>query len=158
MRIVPAGEQMRAPLPSAAPGTRRSYTVIYDGDCQVCGRIAKVLTKWDRDGELEIIPSQAQSVRERFPWIPSRAYAESLQVVRLSDGKTWQGGASLEQLLNVLPKGWVASWLFMIPFARPLAERFYRWFARNRFRMGCSDHCAVGPPDLKHRDGGPGKK
>lgn len=158
MKIVLAADQVRAPLPSTAPGTRRSYTVVYDGDCKVCGRIATVLTKWDRDGVLEIVPSQTQSVRDRFPWIPPRAYAESLQVVRLSDGKTWQGGAALEQLLKVLPKGWLASWLFTIPFARPMAEKFYRWFARNRFRMGCSDHCAVGPSDLDNPDGNTGKR
>jgi len=158
MKIMPASEPSPAPLSSTTSKARRSYTVIYDGDCKVCGRIVKVLTRWDREGELEIIPSQAPSVRERFPWIPARAYVESLQVVRMSDGKTWQGGAALEQLLKVLPKGWLASWLFMIPFARPLAEKFYRWFARNRFRMGCSDHCAVGPPDLDDRDGSAGKK
>ena len=155
---MPANKKRRAPLPSAAPDARRTYTVIYDGDCKVCGRIVKVLTRWDREGELEIIPSQAQSVRERFPWIPPHAYVESMQVVRTSDGKTWQGGAALEQLLKVLPKGWLASWLFMIPFARPLADKFYRWFARNRFRMGCSDHCPVGPHDLDHPNGNAGKK
>ena len=158
MKIVPASKQERAPLSSAAPKVRRSHIVIYDGDCKVCGRIVKVLTRWDRQDELEIIPSQAQSVRERFPWIPPHAYVESMQVIRTSDGKTWQGGAALEQLLKVLPKGWLASWLFMIPFGRPLADKFYRWFARNRFRMGCSEHCAVGPPNLDHRNGNAGKE
>ena len=133
--------------------TGRRYVVIYDGDCKVCGRTAKLLAQWDHGRELEIIPSQTPGVRERFPWIPERAYMESLQVVRTVDSRTWQSSAALEELLNVLPKGRLISWLFKIPFARPLADRFYRWFARNRYRMGCSDHCAVRDAHLDYGDG-----
>jgi predicted DCC family thiol-disulfide oxidoreductase YuxK len=123
--------------------TARRYTVIYDGDCAVCTRMVKVLDNWDRNRELEIIPSQAPGVSERFPWIPAHAYAESVQVIRASDDKTWQAGAALEELLKVLPKGRLVSWLFKVPFARPLADKFYWWFARNRYRMGCGEHCAM---------------
>jgi predicted DCC family thiol-disulfide oxidoreductase YuxK len=158
MKTMPASEGAKERSSFAESKRGSGYVVVYDGDCKVCGRIVEVLKKWDRDRALEIIPSQDPSVRTRFPGIPPHAYVESMQVVRTSDGKTWQGGAALEQLLKVLPKGWLASWLFTIPFARPLAEKFYRWFARNRFRMGCSDHCAVGPPDPNYRDGDRGKQ
>ena len=126
----------------------RRYAVIFDGDCKVCGRTAKLLAQWDRGRELEIIPSQTPGLSERYPWIPERAYAESLQVVRTVDGRTWQAAAALEELLNVLPKGRLISWLFKVPFVRPLVDRFYRWFARNRYRMGCGEHCAVRDANL----------
>ena len=119
------------------------YTVVYDGSCRVCGKIVKALDKWDANKQLEIIPSETPGLDARFPWIPESAYVESLQLIRARDGKTWQGAASIEQLLDVLPRGKIASWIFSIPFARPLAERAYRWFARNRYRLGCSDHCQV---------------
>jgi len=131
----------------------RRYTVVYDGDCKVCGRMVELLTSWDRNHELEIIPSQAPGVHARFPWIPLRAYVESMQVIRTSDGKTWQAAAGLEELLKVLPKGGLVSWLFKIPFARPIANKFYGWFARNRYRMGCGEHCAVRPAGPDYRDG-----
>ena len=137
--------------PVAAPSRR--YTVIYDGHCKVCGRMVSVLAKWDRDRKLEIIPSQTPGVRERFPWIPARAYVDSIQVIRTRDGKTWQAAAALEELLTVLPKGKLISWMFKIPFVRPLVDRFYRWFARNRYRLGCGKHCAVRNPDLDYGDG-----
>jgi predicted DCC family thiol-disulfide oxidoreductase YuxK len=137
--------------PVAAPS--RGYTVIYDGHCKVCGRMVRVLAKWDRDRKLEIIPSQTPGVRERFPWIPARAYVESMQVVRTRDGKTWQAAAALEELLTVLPRGKLISWTFKIPLVRPLVDRFYRWFARNRYRLGCGEHCAVRNPDLDYGDG-----
>lgn len=119
------------------------YTVVYDGSCNVCGKIVKGLAKWDRNNQLEIIPSQTPGLAARFPWIPEHAYVESLQLIRARDGKTWQGAASIEQLLDILPKGRLISWIFSIPFARPLAEKGYRWFARNRYHLGCSDHCQI---------------
>jgi Uncharacterized protein conserved in bacteria len=121
--------------------TDKRFTVIYDGDCGVCVNLAGMLHKWDSDEELEITPSEAPGVKERFPWIPEKAYSEALQVVRITDGKTTQGAAAIEDLLNALPKGRLISWLFKIPLVRPLAERFYRWFASNRYRMGRGKHC-----------------
>ncbi len=119
------------------------YTVVYDGSCNVCGKIVRGLAKWDRHRRLEIVPSQTPGLAARFPWIPEPAYVESLQLVRTRDGKTWQGAASIEQLLDVRPKGKLLSWIFSIPFVRPVAEKAYRWFARNRYHLGCSDHCQL---------------
>ena len=153
VRFTVAREESSESMAPIAGEPGRLYTVIYDGHCKVCGRMVKFLRKWDRNRELEIIPSQAAGVRARFPWIPQRAYTESVQVVRTSDGMTWQAAAALEEVLKVLPKGRLFAWLFKIPFMRPLADRFYRWFARNRYRMGCGEHCALRPADLDYGDG-----
>jgi predicted DCC family thiol-disulfide oxidoreductase YuxK len=130
----------------------KQLTVIYDGHCGVCTRLAKRVAKLDTHGILEIVPSQEPGVRERFPWIPANAYDESLQVIRTSDGSTWQGAAGVEEIIGTLRAGWMVSWLFLLPFARRIAERAYRWFADHRGELGCGDHCqthtvspAVGP-------------
>ncbi|HEU4412218.1 MAG TPA: DUF393 domain-containing protein [Polyangiaceae bacterium] len=128
------------PVEQASAGLGRPYTVVYDGTCRVCQRIVRTLTRWDRDQRLELVPSQGPGVRARFPWIPERAYAESVQLVA-ADGRTWQGAAAVERIIDLMPKGWLISWVFSIPFVRPLAERFYRWFARHRYRLGCGKHC-----------------
>lgn len=136
---------------AAPPPLDRPYTVVYDGNCKVCGRLVKLLDKWDRKRVLEVIPSQTPGVQARFPWIPARAYTESVQLIG-PGGRTWQGAAAIEQLLDVLPKGKLLSWIFSIPFVRPLAEKFYRWFARNRYRMGCGEHCQSRPLLVDYRD------
>ncbi|MEO6528131.1 MAG: DUF393 domain-containing protein [Gemmatimonadaceae bacterium] len=125
----------------------RAYTVVYDGDCKVCTRLSLVLVKWDKRRQLEVVSSQQPGVMARFPWIPPRAYVDALQLVA-KDGTTSQGSAAIEQLLRVLPKGRLISWLFSVPFARPLADRFYRWFARNRYKLGCGAHCQSRPLDV----------
>lgn len=127
-------------------GPAPAYTVVYDGHCRVCNKLVAALRKWDRHGELEIVPFQAPGVQQRFSRIEPGAFTESMQVVRSTDGKTWQGAAAIELLLDVLPRGrWIA-WIFRVPLVRGIAERMYRWFARNRYRMGCEDHCRTGSP------------
>jgi predicted DCC family thiol-disulfide oxidoreductase YuxK len=136
---------------NAEAGTGRPYTCVYDGQCKVCTRLSKVLTKWDRDHRIEIIPSQASGVMARFPWIPSRAYAEALQLIG-PGGQTWSGAAAIEKLLDILPKGKLIGWIFKIPFVRAFADRFYKWFARNRYRLGCGEHCQSRPADVHFRE------
>jgi predicted DCC family thiol-disulfide oxidoreductase YuxK len=75
-----------------------------------------------------------------------------MQVIRTSDRKTWEGEAALEELLNVLPKGRLISWMFEVPLVRPFVGKFYRWFARNRYRLGCGEHCAVKPASAAARN------
>lgn len=129
---------------SEASGSGRPYTLVYDGHCKVCGRLVKVLETWDREEILEIIPSQNTSVLARFPWIPAEAYSEALQLVG-PGGHTWQGAQAIEELLRILPYGGALGWVFRIPYVGTLADRFYRWFARNRYRFGCGDHCSYRP-------------
>ena len=126
--------------PGAPAALGRPYTVVYDGTCKVCVPLAKLLVKWDRKHVLEVVPSQQPGVMARFPWIPPTAYAQALQLVG-PGGRTWQGAAAIEQLLDVLPKGRLISWIFSIPGVRRLADRFYKWFARNRYKLGCGKHC-----------------
>lgn len=129
----------------------RPYTVVYDGACRVCNRLVTLLRTWDRTNLLTIVPSQATGVRARFPWIPARAYAESVQLIG-PGGRTWQGARAIEQLLRVLPHGrWIA-WVFHIPGVRRIAEWLYIWFARNRYRLGCGEHCQYRELDLDYGD------
>jgi predicted DCC family thiol-disulfide oxidoreductase YuxK len=143
------------PVETSAPrwgGEGRAYTLVYDGDCKVCTRLARVLATWDVHGLIEVVPFQNPSVAPRFPWIPERAYREAMQLVQTSTGKTWQGAAAAEELLNILPKGCLIGWLFNVPLIRPLADRVYKAFARNRYRLGCGEHCTYKPGSLDYRD------
>ena len=139
VRFTVRGAPESAPAPT---GLGRPYVVIYDGHCKVCGRIVVALQRWDREKRLEIVPSQAPGVMARFPWIPARAYTESVQFIE-PGGATWQGAAAIEHIIDALPKGRFITWVFSIPFVRPLAEKFYRWFAKNRYKLGCGAHCQL---------------
>jgi predicted DCC family thiol-disulfide oxidoreductase YuxK len=128
----------------ATAGLGRPYTLVYDGMCRVCNRLANLLRKWDKRHEIEVVPSHASGVMARFPWIPASAFSQAIQLVG-PGGATWQGAAAIEELLGILPRGrWIA-WIFSVPFVRPIADRIYRWFARHRYRLGCGKHCISRP-------------
>jgi predicted DCC family thiol-disulfide oxidoreductase YuxK len=129
----------------------RRYTLVYDGDCRVCTRLVNLLRAWDSRNDIEIVPSQAPGVLPRFPWIPARAFQDAIQLIG-PGGATWQGASAIEELLGILPRGrWIA-WIFRIPLVRSIADRAYRWFARNRYRMGCGQHCTSRPTNTAFPD------
>lgn len=132
-------------------GEGRPWTLVYDGNCNVCGRLVRLLERWDRRKQIEIVPSQNTCVQARFPWIPAEAYAEAIQLIG-AGGRTSQGADAIEDLLGILPKGWAIGWIFKLPFVGWLVDRLYRWFARNRYRFGCGDHCRYRPPRLDYGD------
>jgi predicted DCC family thiol-disulfide oxidoreductase YuxK len=136
---------------AASVGLGRPYTLVYDGNCTVCGRLVKLLRAWDRTDEVAVVPSQLPGVMARFPWIPARAYVEAVQLIG-PGGRTWSGASAIEQLLNILPRGRLIAWIFKIPLMRGIADRFYKWFARNRYHFGCGDHCQARPMDVIFRE------
>jgi predicted DCC family thiol-disulfide oxidoreductase YuxK len=134
-----------------AGASGRPWTVVYDGTCKVCNRLVGLLAAWDRRGEIEMIPYQNTSVLSRFPWIPADAYVEAMQLIG-PGGRTWQGGGAVEQLLKVLPAGGLIGWVFRLPFFGRGFEVFYRWFARNRYKFGCGEHCQSRPLKVDYGD------
>lgn len=136
---------------ATAASAGRPYTVVYDGVCKVCTRSANLLRRWDTRGEIEVVPLQNTSVYVRFPWIPAEAYAEAMQLVG-PGGQTWQGAQAIQQLLKILPMGGALGWAFHLPFFGRLFDRFYRWFARNRYRFGCGEHCQARPLKVDFHD------
>lgn len=142
---------VRGVADQATDGLGRPYTLVYDGMCRMCTRLANVLRRWDAPRQIEVVPSQATGVMARFPWIPPDAYGQAIQLVG-PGGRTWQGAEAVEQLLGILPRGrWIA-WIFHVPFVRALADRIYRWVARNRYRLGCGEHCQSRPLNVAFRD------
>jgi predicted DCC family thiol-disulfide oxidoreductase YuxK len=143
VRFVLAGET------SECGGEGRPWTLVYDGHCEVCGRFVRLLDRWDRRKQIEALPSQNPCVPARFPWIPGEAYADAMQLIG-PGGRTTQGAKAIEDLLGILPKGWMLGWIFRLPLVGWLADKLYRWFARNRYRFGCGEHCQHRPPRLDY--------
>jgi predicted DCC family thiol-disulfide oxidoreductase YuxK len=120
-----------------APGP---WTLIYDGDCEICRRSVTALVAWDRDRAFECLPYQDAGVTARFPALDPRALRDAVHLVG-ADGRVWAGAAAVEQAARLLPRARALAWLFRLPFAGALADRAYRAIARHRHRFGCREHC-----------------
>ena len=139
----------------AEPG--RPYALIYDGECEVCGRLVRLVEGWDRRSLIETIPSVRPDVAARFPWLTAAECERAMQLVGPA-GETWSGAAAVGRLLRLLPHGWLAGWVFHLPMGGRAVEKAYRWFAGNRYRFGCSEHCPVtaAAPPAPRSDTSPG--
>jgi acetyl esterase len=112
----------------------RRHVLVYDGECGVCLRSVRLLRGWDRGDRIEMAPFQSEGVMDRFPRIPEDEFREAVQLIA-PDGRRWSGADAVERALALTPRGRPIAWLFRLPFARHIARRAYRWFARNRGRF-----------------------
>ena len=121
------------PLPVRPMGIDRA-TLIYDGECGFCRQAVALVSKWDRERRVTLIPFQEQARVAAFR-IPLPALAAAMHLV-LPDGRVRAGADAAPDLLRLLPgKRWLAS-VFTVPGVLPVARRVYAWVARQR-------HCLV---------------
>lgn len=131
--------------PAPLPALER-WWVIYDGACSVCTSMVEQMEALDRRDVFAVRRYQDDDVRRTLDFIPDGAFEEALQVVA-PDGRNWEGAPAVEVIVAQLPATSWAAPLFKVPGVRPLADKGYRAFARNRHRLGCGDHCSVGGDD-----------
>jgi predicted DCC family thiol-disulfide oxidoreductase YuxK len=122
-----------------AAGRGRPWTLLFDGGCAVCVRLAGLVEEWDTRRMIALVPS----------------HDPGLAAIELTGpgGETWVGSAAVERLLHLLPRGWIGRWIFRLPFGAEAADRGYRWFARHRHRFGCRVHCATAAAPPGRRSG-----
>jgi len=105
-------------------------TLIYDGECGLCRSAVALLSAWDREQRLALIPFQDRARVAGFG-LELPALAAAMHLV-LPDGRVFAGADAAPELLRLFPgKRWLAG-LFRIPGARPLAQIVYAWIARRR--------------------------
>ena len=105
-------------------------TLIYDGECGLCRKAVALVSAWDRDGRLTLIPFQDEARVASFG-LELPALAAAMHLV-LPDGRVFAGADAAPELLRLFPgKRWLAG-LFRVPGVRPVARAVYAWIARRR--------------------------
>jgi predicted DCC family thiol-disulfide oxidoreductase YuxK len=118
-----------------------SNTMIYDGDCAICARLARFTARRLRP-DAEIRASQTLDL-EAYG-VTAAECAEALQFVT-ADGRVYAAQDAVARMLLVSRPVWrPAGAVLRLPGVNALAGVVYRWVARNRYRLpGSSDACAV---------------
>lgn len=81
-----------------------------------------------------------QDRNRRLPTgVPEERAREALYLVA-PDGRRWYGAEAVIRLLALLPGAWLtaAGRLLSLPGLRRVADRAYRWVARNRGRVAAA--------------------
>ena len=120
-------------------------TLIYDGDCGICTRLAGFARRRLRP-RAEVRAWQELDLAAYG--VTAAQCAEALQLVT-AEGRVYAAEDATARLLLVSRPLWrPAGLVLLLPGVHALAGVAYRWVARNRFRLpGGSDACAVPPAE-----------
>ena len=121
-------------------------TVLYDGACNLCRSSVESVRRMDPHGLIELVDLHDASVPARFPQVN---IDEAMRLMQAVDprGRVYSGADAWARVGLALP-GWkLIAWLLRVPGIHFVAQRFYAWIARNRYRWNrelCKDDtCAL---------------
>jgi predicted DCC family thiol-disulfide oxidoreductase YuxK len=121
-------------------------TVLYDGACNLCRASVARVRRIDPRARIELLDLHDASVTARFPQVN---LDEAMRLMQAVDprGRVYTGADAWAQIGLALP-GWkLVAGLLLVPGIHFLAQRFYAWVARNRYRWNrelCQDGtCAL---------------
>lgn len=115
-------------------GKKERPVLIYDKDCPICRKAARWVEGNLKGDALEMLPCQAEAVRNRFPFMEKSICMKAMQLI-LPDGRVLSGEKALPEVINRLRRyHWVA-WLFRLPGSGILSHALYCWFAGRRYRI-----------------------
>lgn len=122
---------------------------VMDGECALCSWGARSIARLDRNGAFRICPVQS----------PTGTALVHHYGLEPDDPETWlfldrgQAWSGMEAIIRIGERlrgpGRLATVLRIFP--RSLREWVYRRIARNRYRFGRSDMCALPDPELRRR-------
>ena len=121
-------------------------TVLYDGACNLCRGSVDRVRRMDPRNRIELLDLHDASVRRRFPQVNIDDAMRLMQAVDAS-GRVYSGADAWARIGMALP-GWnLVAWLLLVPGIHFVAQHFYAWVARNRYRWSrelCEDGtCAL---------------
>jgi len=112
--------------------------VLIDGQCPMCRRLARRLSRLDWLDRLTFVDATDAAVRSRFaPGLSEQAALDAMHVVA-PDGSRRSGFDGVLRIAAVTPLLWVPGAIGALPGIRQVGRLVYRLVAANRTRH-CSD-------------------
>lgn len=115
-----------------------SLTVLYDGDCGVCGETVRQLRRWDHERRFDFLPFQSASSSGRSTierLVASGGLGDGLHVADEATGRVVSGGHAAIAIIEALPGGWLLRPWAMLPTTGLAADIVYRMASRHRDRL-----------------------
>jgi len=106
-------------------------TLVYDGECEFCTRLARWVERRDRRGRVSVRANQERGLVESLGL--TREEVERAAWAIEASGRKFEGAASINKVLRELGGGW--AWLGSLYLVAPfkwVEDRYYRRVARKR--------------------------
>lgn len=116
-------------------GRNMTFTVVFDGECAICGAFRRWMEQHDTRRRLRFVAYQSSELEDAAPGVAREDARRSLIFIR-PGGHTFSGARAVFEAMRQLGGFWgvmgaVMSW----PPLSLAAEPFYRLFARHRGRF-----------------------
>lgn len=135
MRVMRQGA---AQLPAVTGAGRGRVQVFFDGACPICSREIAWGRRRDRFSRIEWIDIAGADFRAEAYGLDARRIHEVMHA-RDASGRVHTGVDAFVQIARALPRSFLTVMflgLLKVPGAMWVARGYYRWFARNRYRLG----------------------
>jgi predicted DCC family thiol-disulfide oxidoreductase YuxK len=110
------------------------YTVIYDGNCNLCSNLVQLLERLDRGERFRYLPMQDQAGLARYGVTPEDCEAGMILIDDTQPDRRWQGTAAAEEIAQLLPMGAAVIQVYRgIPGMTQLGDRVYEQVRDNRY-------------------------
>ena len=112
------------------------YQVIYDGNCNLCVSLVKLLETLDRGERFLYTPMQDQQTLDRFNISPQDCELGMILLNVEAPDQRWQGSAAAEEIGHLLPLGRVfVSAYRALPGMKWIGDRTYEQIRDNRYTL-----------------------
>jgi predicted DCC family thiol-disulfide oxidoreductase YuxK len=110
------------------------YHVIYDGNCNLCVSLVKLLETLDRGQRFTYTPMQDQATLDRFNITPADCERGMILIDANAPGQRWQGSAAAEEIGQILPMGAIFVNAYRsLPGLKQMGDRVYEQMRDNRY-------------------------
>ncbi len=111
-----------------------TYTVIYDGNCNLCVTLVQLLEAFDQGQQFRYSPMQDLETLERFGVTAQDCELGMILIDPDTPQQRWQGAAAAEEIGRLLPlgNGFVAAYR-ALPGLNGLGNQIYAQVRDNRY-------------------------
>lgn len=112
------------------------YCVIYDGHCNLCVNLVRVLEAVDQGQRFQYVPMQDEAALTPFGLTPADGEAGMILIDLAQPTRRWQGSEAAEEIGRQMPllQGLVAAYR-ALPGAKPTGDRVYAYIRDHRYQL-----------------------
>lgn len=112
------------------------YTVIYDGNCNLCVTLVRTLEQLDQGQRFEYVPMQDQSGLAQFQVSAADCEQGMILIDQALPDRRWQGSDAAEEIGRLLPgAAGLVEMYRSLPGLKSAGDRFYRYIRDHRYSL-----------------------
>ena len=110
--------------------------VIYDGSCNLCVNLVKVLERLDQGQRFRYIPMQDEATLALLDVTPQTCQAGMIVIDKENPQQRWQGSDAAEKIGQLLPLSQPAVAAYLaVPGLKAAGDRVYAQVRDNRYQI-----------------------